>query len=127
LATNKPAEPFEAFGVMAERLAQRASQAPSPRQSAAAAHLEVAAPYGVKFQSWEHEGVGYVEWAGFVPGQAKVLVAREALYEAGKSIRRFEVMSLNSLTPERWASAPELLPGFRWQDPQWKRHTVALR
>ncbi len=72
-------------------------------------------------------GVGYVEWAGFVPGQAKMLLAREALDEAGKSTRRFEVMSLDSLTPERWASAPELLAGFRWQDPQWKRHTVALR
>jgi hypothetical protein len=72
-------------------------------------------------------GVGYAEWAGFVPGQAKMLVAREALSEAGKAVRRFEVLSTDSLTPERWASTPELLGSFRWQDPQWKRHTVALR
>jgi hypothetical protein len=72
-------------------------------------------------------GVGYVEWAGFVPGQAKMLVAREALHDGGKSTRRFEVLSTDSLAAERWASTPELLASFRWQDPQWKRHTVALR
>lgn len=72
-------------------------------------------------------GIGYAEWAGFVPGQRKVLVAREALHDGGKFTRRFEVLSLDSLVAERWASTPELLAGFRWQDPQWKRHSVALR
>lgn len=71
--------------------------------------------------------VGYAEWAGFVPGQAKMLVAREALQDGGKTLRRFEVLSTDSLAAERWATTPELLAGFRWQDPQWKRHTVALR
>jgi hypothetical protein len=67
------------------------------------------------------------EWAGFVPGQAKMLVAREALQDGGKTLRRFEVLSIDSPAAERWATTPDLLAGFRWKDPQWKRHTVALR
>lgn len=51
------AEPFDALGVMAERLAQRASarrgRNPDP---ALAAHLEIAANYGVEFLSFERNG-----------------------------------------------------------------------
>jgi hypothetical protein len=72
-------------------------------------------------------GLGYAEWAGFVPGASRMLVAREALGDGGKLARRFEVLSLDGLVTERWASTPELLAAFRWQDPQWKRHTLALR
>lgn len=51
------AEPFDALGTMADRLARRASS----RQAKAndpvlAAHLEVAAAYGVKIQGFEREG-----------------------------------------------------------------------
>lgn len=51
------AEPFDALGVMAERLAQRAAsrrgRAPDP---SLAAHLEIAAGYGVAFTSFERNG-----------------------------------------------------------------------
>ena len=60
------AEAFDAIGTMAERMAQRASLAPTPGtpQGAAparadaslAAHLETAAQYGVAFKSYEHDG-----------------------------------------------------------------------
>jgi len=75
-------------------------------------------------------GIGYVEFAGFVPQQRKLLVAREAR-EAngqGKLQRRFEVLSLDTLAAERSASTPQLLVAFgRWQDAAWVRGTVALR
>jgi hypothetical protein len=62
-----------------------------------------------------------------VPGQPRLLVAREALDDQGRFVRRFEVLRLDTLAVERWASTPELLTAFRWQDPGWKQHTVALR
>jgi hypothetical protein len=71
--------------------------------------------------------IGYIEWAGFVPGQDKVLVAREALADNGKWLRRFEVLALDTLTAERWADTPTVLAGFRWQAAGWKRETVAVR
>jgi hypothetical protein len=72
-------------------------------------------------------GIGYAEFAGFVPQQRKVLVAREARAD-GRLQRRFEVLSLDTLTAERWASTPQLLAAFgRWQDAAWVRGTVSLR
>jgi len=72
-------------------------------------------------------GIGYAEFAGFVPQQRKLLVAREAKAD-GKLQRRFEVLSLDTLAAERWASTPQLLAAFgRWQDAAWVRGTVALR
>ena len=52
------ADALDALGTFAKRLAQRASEgAAAPRaQVALAAHLEVAALYGVKFASYEQEG-----------------------------------------------------------------------
>ncbi len=65
------AEAFDAIGTMADRLAQRASSgsspvaatgaatiavAPSRAETALAAHLEVAARYGVAFKSFERDG-----------------------------------------------------------------------
>jgi hypothetical protein len=47
------AEPFDALGTMAERLARRASQRAAP--AATSAHLEVAAQYGVRFNNLERE------------------------------------------------------------------------
>jgi hypothetical protein len=51
------AEPFDAIGSMAERLAARASSKLAPQAEAAlAAHLEVVASYGVAMRSYEQDG-----------------------------------------------------------------------
>lgn len=72
-------------------------------------------------------GLGYAEFAGWVPGGQQLLVAREAIAE-GRTVRRFEVMKLDTLTPERSAFDAAALGAFaRWQDPQWKRSSLALR
>jgi hypothetical protein len=71
--------------------------------------------------------VGYVEFAGWVPGGKQMLVAREAR-EGGKFKRDFQVLRLDSLAVERRAAEPRSLQAFqRWQDPGWKRMTVSLR
>ena len=73
-------------------------------------------------------GLGYVEFAGWVPGGAgKLLVAREARAE-GRGIRRFEVLDLGTLAAERYAGSPQGLAVFgRWADAKWKRGTVSVR
>ena len=72
-------------------------------------------------------GLGYIEFAGWVPGSKRMLVVREHGFE-GRFRRRFEVVRLDTLATERSASTPELLPTFaRWQDSTWKRTTVAMR
>jgi hypothetical protein len=71
--------------------------------------------------------IGYVEFAGWVPGGRQVLVAREAR-EDGRWKRRFEVLRLDTLATERYADKPEALSVFyRWQSPGWKARTVSLR
>ena len=70
---------------------------------------------------------GYAEFAGWVPGGSQMLVAREARGD-GKYRRSFEVMRIDSLASERQSGDPALLGPFqRWQDAQWKRHSVSLR
>jgi hypothetical protein len=69
---------------------------------------------------------GYVEFAGFAPGTARVLIARE-VRERGRFARRFEELRLEDLLPVRQASSPELLADFgRWQDVDWRRDTLSL-
>lgn len=71
--------------------------------------------------------VGYSEFAGWVPGGAKMLVAREARGE-GKYRRRFEVVRLDTLAIEMQASEPGALRTFqRWHDASWKRETLSVR
>jgi hypothetical protein len=71
--------------------------------------------------------VGYAEFAGWVPGGAQMLVAREALGE-GKYERNFELVRLDSLSTVRAARNPGALSAFqRWQDPSWKRQTLSVR
>lgn len=71
--------------------------------------------------------LGYVEFAGWVPGGDKLLLAREARVD-GRFKRSFEVASLATLNTEKKASAPTALALFgKWQDAAWKRSTVILR
>lgn len=70
--------------------------------------------------------IGYAEFAGWAPGN-KLLVAREARGE-GKYKRTFELLRLDTLTPEREARDPTQLASFqRWQDPVWKKATLSVR
>jgi hypothetical protein len=70
--------------------------------------------------------LGYVEFAGWVPNQDRLLLARETKVD-GRLRRSFEVTKLDTLLPEKQASTPDLLVAFRWQDAGWKRGTVAVR
>ncbi len=71
--------------------------------------------------------LGYVEFAGWVPGGEFMLVAREAR-TGNKTLRNFAQIRLDTLDTERQAADPEALSVFyRWQDPLWKRQTLSLR
>ncbi|RDE48939.1 MAG: hypothetical protein DVS81_19390 [Candidatus Accumulibacter meliphilus] len=71
--------------------------------------------------------LGYVEFAGWVPGHTKLLAAREAKVDGRYKIR-FELLNLSSLEVERWADKPSSLSVFyRSQAPAWKARTVSMR
>ncbi|WP_310451967.1 hypothetical protein [Sulfuritalea sp.] len=75
----------------------------------------------------DHPGLGYVEFAGWVPGGKQLLAAREARTE-GRHKRSFEVRRMSTLEVEKQADKPNNLSSFyRWQSPAWKAITVSIR
>jgi len=71
--------------------------------------------------------LGYVEFAGWVPGGTQLLAAREGKLD-GRYRQSFEVLNLASLNTEKQADKPNNLSLFyRWQDPAWKGQTVSVR
>jgi hypothetical protein len=86
-------------------------------------------------QGWSQEAVppaadgqlGYLEFAGWVPGNKKMLVARDAVID-GQPQTRFELWDRATLKVEKQAWRPEYLtPFYRWQDPAWKAGTLTVR
>lgn len=72
-------------------------------------------------------GLGYAEFAGWVPGGRQLLVAREARAE-GRYRKSFELLNLDTLATERQAGDASLLGAFqRWQDAGWKGASLSLR
>jgi hypothetical protein len=77
--------------------------------------------------SGDDPSVGYVEFAGWVPGGRQMLAAREVRAN-GRMQRTFELLKLDTLETERRADAPgSLTPFHRWQDAAWKQQTVSVR
>ena len=81
--------------------------------------------------------LGYVELAGWSPDGAHLLVAREArlsgpLGQPGTLApwiqKSFEIRRADGLTIEKQASKLDNFVSFRrWQSPDWRRATIALR
>lgn len=71
--------------------------------------------------------LGYIEFAGWVPGDRLMLVAREARVN-GRFVHRFAIMDMVSLATTREADQPSSLSQFyRYQDATWRSQTVSLR
>jgi hypothetical protein len=71
--------------------------------------------------------VGYIEFAGWVPGGKQFLAAREHR-DGGRFKKSFELIKLDTLAIEKRADTPNAINAFyRWQEASWKKQTVALR
>lgn len=72
-------------------------------------------------------GLGYIEFAGWVPGDRLMLAAREARVN-GRFIHRFEILDMTTLAASHYADKPSSLSLFyRHQDALWRSQTVSLR
>jgi hypothetical protein len=73
-------------------------------------------------------GLGYVEFAGWVPGGRQILVAQESRAEGKYASRRFAVLDVETLSMQHQAPDAGQLGAFqRWSDPAWKGASLALR
>jgi len=91
------------------------------RQGATGWTVEVVPP------ATDQPNLGYIEFAGWVPGDSLMLTAREAKVN-GRYKVSFELRNLSSLEVERSADKPASLTAFyRWQSPSWKAQTVSIR
>ncbi|MDE2156693.1 MAG: hypothetical protein KGJ32_12480 [Xanthomonadaceae bacterium] len=71
--------------------------------------------------------LGYIEFAGWVPGGRLMLAAREARVN-GRFVHRFEILDMLTLATARQADKPSSLSTFyRYQDALWRSRTVSLR
>lgn len=75
----------------------------------------------------DNPGLGYVEFAGWVPGSTQMLAARETKVD-GRFKTSFELLQTATLEVEKQADKPGNLSAFyKWQDPVWKGGTVSVR
>jgi len=73
-------------------------------------------------------GLGYAEFAGWVPGARQILVATESRAEGKYMSRRFAQVDLATLATQHQAPEASQLGAFqRWSDPAWKSASLALR
>ncbi len=72
-------------------------------------------------------GLGYAEFAGWVPGGKELLVARESRAE-GRYKRSYEVVDLDTLETKRQAGDVAMLGAFqRWQAADWRGASLSAR
>ncbi|ANH70901.1 hypothetical protein ABE85_24510 [Mitsuaria sp. 7] len=72
-------------------------------------------------------GLGYAEFAGWVPGGKELLVARESRAE-GRYKRSYELVDLDTLETRRQAGDMTMLGAFqRWQAADWKGTSLSAR
>ncbi len=110
-ATQITAEPFDAIGVMAERLAQRASVHQSKTNAPLiAAHLEVATQLGVRFRSYEQNGSVQVCYDGDMFRQVLAMPSADAAQQARAAL---------GLTRHECVN-PDLGPTERYALDQWR-------
>jgi len=73
-------------------------------------------------------GLGYAEFAGWVPGGQQLLMVREARAEGRYTPRSFELLDLQTLQVlRRSGEAQQLGPFQRWADAGWKTGSLSLR
>ncbi|WP_431100603.1 hypothetical protein [Roseateles noduli] len=72
-------------------------------------------------------GLGYAEFAGWVPGGKELLVARESRAE-GRYKRSYELVDLDTLETKRQAGDVTMLGAFqRWQAADWRGSSLSAR
>jgi len=73
-------------------------------------------------------GLGYAEFAGWVPGGKQLLVVSESRAEGRYLSRRFQQLDLATLSTQHQAGDAKALGVFqRWADPAWTGASLALR